>query len=281
MQSTARQTLKPTLRAGLASNPKLRAIALPLLRRFDRPITIKNPYARMPIRLLSYTHKGYWFYGKQRESQTMRRFASLIQPGDTVFEVGGHIGFIAQFFSRKVGRNGQVHVFEPGQQNQQFLRQNIARCRNCAHIDAAVSDKTGQATFYEENVGGFMNSLDADFAPSSDIAASQGVGLQITPRHVQTITLDAYALRHGLSPNFIKIDVEGAELAVLRGATAVLVHARASRVEVARDKAAVFDILTNAGFTLSTETGTAITKPSQMHGNVFGTRRPRAMDARL
>jgi FkbM family methyltransferase len=271
--------MMPSLRAGLASNRRLRAIALPLLRRFNRTITITNPYARIPMRLLSYTHKGYWFYGKQREAQTMRRFAALVRSGDTVFEVGGHIGFIAQFFSKKVGTYGQVHVFEPGQQNQQFLRQNIARCRNCAHIDAAISDKTGKAMFFEENVGGFMNSLDAEFAPSSNIAESQGVGLQITPREVQTTTLDAYAVRHGLTPNFVKIDVEGAELAVLRGATATLVHARAIMIEVARDKAAVFDILTNAGFALSTDTGAAITKPAQMQGNVFGTRRQRAKDA--
>ena len=210
----------------------------------------------------------------------MQRFDTLIRPGDTVFDVGGHIGFIAQYFSRKVGDAGQVHVFEPGQRNQLFLRQNIACRRNCAHVDAAVSDRPGKATFFEENVGGFMNSLDADFARSSDIARAQRASLQITPHQVWTTTLDIYASRHGLMPDFIKIDVEGAELAVLRGAADMLAQTRALMVEVARDKDAVFDLLSDAGFSLTSETGAAITAADQMQGNVFGTRQETATDAR-
>ncbi len=53
--------------------PWLRAIALPLLRQLDRPLTITNSYAGMPLYLPSYTHKGYWYYGKTREAATMRR----------------------------------------------------------------------------------------------------------------------------------------------------------------------------------------------------------------
>lgn len=263
---------RPKLRMGLASNRLLRALALPVLRLCDWPIAIKNPYADAPFKLLSFTHKGYWFYGRTREAATMRRFQHLVRSGDTVFEVGGHIGFIAQFFARKVGRGGEVHVFEPGTQNKPFLRKNIAGFRNCAHIDAAVSDRNGTASFYEENLGGFMNSLDADFAQDSNLAAAQRTKMQVTAQQVTTVSLDCYAQRHGRFPDFIKIDVEGAELSVLRGATKVLQQARALMVEVARDKEAVFHLLTDAGYQLSDENGTLLTAPAELHGNVFALR---------
>ncbi|MEJ8560703.1 FkbM family methyltransferase [Yoonia sp. GPGPB17] len=233
---------------------------------------ITNPFSGLPFHLLSYTHKGYWFYGKHRETATMQRLARLTGRGDTVFEVGGHIGYLAQFFAKKVGHTGQIHVFEPGQENQHFLRKNIARCMQCVHINAAVSDHTGKATFYEENLGGFMNSLDANFAASSDIASAQRNRLQVRARKVNTVTLDSYATAHNVWPTVLKIDAEGAELAVLRGAAQVLEHARSVMIEVSRHQRQVFEILDDHEFTLSQPDGTLITDPMQMDGNVFATR---------
>ena len=238
----------------------------------DTPITITNPFSGLPFRLLSYTHKGYWFYGKHRESATMHRLAKMTRRGDILFEVGGHIGYLSQFFARQVGHRGQVHVFEPGQDNQRFLRRNIARCLQCVHINAAVSDRSGKAVFYEENLGGFMNSLEADFAASTNVASAQKSNLMLRARKVNTVTLDAYATAHNTWPDIIKIDVEGAEWAVLRGAQKVLQTARGAMVEVSRHHDNIFAFLTGLGFTLSQPDGTIINQPGQMDGNVFATR---------
>ena len=272
MQPTLSTPTPRPLRAGLASSRLLRLIALPLLRRIDRPITMTNPFSDLPFHLLSYTHKGYWFYGRHRETVTMQRLAQMTRRGDTVFEVGGHIGYLTQFFARQVSHRGQVHVFEPGQQNQQFLRKNIARCMQCVHINAAVSDRVGKAVFYEENLGGFMNSLEADFATSTDNARSQGQTLKLRPRSVNTTTLDDYAKAHNVWPDVVKIDCEGTELAVLRGGRQVLQAARCAMIEVSRHKDAVFNLLSGFGFVLSRPDGTLITTPQQMNGNVFATR---------
>ena len=260
------------LREGVASNRFLRSIALPVLRRIDRPLTITNPFSGLPFRLLSYTHKGYWFYGRHRESTTMRRLGQITRRGDTVFEVGGHIGYVSQFLAGQVGHSGQVHVFEPGQDNQRFLRKNIARCLQAVQINAAVSDHNGKATFYEENLGGFMNSLEADFAASSKISTSQKNALTLRTRRVNTVTLDAYATAHNVWPEVLKIDVEGAEWAVLCGARQVLQAARGLMIEVSRHHEAIFDYLTELGFLLSQPDGTAVDRPGEMDGNVFATR---------
>jgi FkbM family methyltransferase len=272
LQPSLSITQRQPIRHGLASSKLLRALVLPLLRRLDWAITIKNPFSGLPFQLLSFTHKGYWFYGKHREKTTMQNLSRHMRPGDVVFEVGGHIGYLSQFFAKNVGADGQVHIFEPGAENQKFLRKNIARCNQCVHINAAVSDYTGKALFYEENLGGFMNSLDAEFATSSDIAKSQRSNLAIKARKVNASTLDAYATAHNAWPQVIKIDAEGAEHAVLRGGSAVLKSARVIMIEVSRYHADIFNILTNAGFAISQPDGAAITNPDDMDGNVFATR---------
>lgn len=269
--SISRPFFRP-IREGFAANKLLRAIALPLLRKRDRPITITNPFSKMPFHLMSYTHKGYWFYGKHRESETMQRLGRLVRRDDIVFEVGGHIGFLAQFFAQKVGHRGQVHVFEPGQQNQHFLRRNIARCTQCVHVNVAVSDKVGKALFYEENLGGFMNSLDAGFAKSTENAKAQAGELALQARRVNTTTLDTYATAHNVWPDVLKIDAEGAELAILTGGTKVLQSVRGLMIEVSRDHDEIFTRLSDLGFVLRRPDGTEITDPAQMDGNTFATR---------
>ena len=203
------------LRAALASHPWLRSLALPVLRCIDRPITIKHAYTGRPLHLMSYTHKGYWYYGRAREAAAMRRIARILRPGDTVIEAGGHIGYLAQYISGLVGDRGSVHVFEPGTQNTRFLTENLSDLPNTLHIKAALAAEGGKQTLCEENIGGFMNSLDPDFVGDSEQGRKQGKHLKVVERRVATLRLDDYALRHNVIPNFLKIDVEGSELAVL------------------------------------------------------------------
>src|SRR6478735_1296610 len=87
-------------------------------------ITIKNHYTGDALHLHSFQHKGYWFYGRRREAATMKLFQRLIQPESVVAEVGGHIGYITQFFATLVGPRGRVYVFEPGPNNLPYLRAN-------------------------------------------------------------------------------------------------------------------------------------------------------------
>jgi len=91
----------------------LRKIFLPLFRVFNPGnITIKHHWVpEKRVFLHSFRHKGYWYHKKDRENDTMKIFNILIDQGDTIIEVGGHIGYISQYFSKLVGGGGGGYMF--------------------------------------------------------------------------------------------------------------------------------------------------------------------------
>ena len=66
-------------------------------------ITIRHPLTQHPFRLHPYMHQYFWRHGARREQTTMELFAKLINNGDVVVDIGGHIGFVADYFSHLVG----------------------------------------------------------------------------------------------------------------------------------------------------------------------------------
>src|SRR5262249_24259088 len=111
----------------------LRKVAIAALRRFNPgDISIRHHYTCERIVLHSFKHKGYWYYGKRRESESMALFAQLVRPEDTVIEVGGHIGYLSLYFAQLVGQRGQLIVFEPGANNLPYARANLRGKPKCA-----------------------------------------------------------------------------------------------------------------------------------------------------
>jgi FkbM family methyltransferase len=77
----------------------------------------------------------------------MDLFAQLIPEGPTVIELGGHIGYVTQFFSKLVGGTGRVIVFEPGTNNLPYIRRNTEFLPNTCLVEAAVCDTDGMIQF--------------------------------------------------------------------------------------------------------------------------------------
>ena len=201
----------------------LRKPALAMLKTFNRDISIKHHWVGTGFRLNLYHHKGYWYHGRKREKECIEFFYKLVGPKDVVFEVGGHIGYLSQIFASTARR---VVVFEPGQNNLTYLRQNLSPFQNVEIVEKAVSDENGTATFYLDPLTGQNNSLVKDYHVFSTNRLYADRSATTTETLVELVRLDDYVKQAGVFPTFIKIDVEGAELKVLRGMESILRNQR-------------------------------------------------------
>jgi FkbM family methyltransferase len=131
---------------------------------------------------------------------------AVVREGDAFWDVGAHKGFIALAASRMVGPSGLVVAIEPAGANLRFLERHVVwnGIDNVRVVPAAASDRNGVGF-----VGG----------PGSSVAFRLGEGPEEVP--VRTIELLAVELDLG-RPTVLKIDVEGEETAVLRGAKRLL-----------------------------------------------------------
>ena len=76
--------------------------------------------------------------------------ARLIRDGDVVFDVGGHIGYMALYFASLVGAGGRVFSFEPGSSNLPYIRANVERAthKNVVLVEQAIGAENGFTTFW-------------------------------------------------------------------------------------------------------------------------------------
>jgi len=188
--------------------------------------TLSGKLLRLPLRLLpngmlvriqrgrakglkwivgSSTH-GCWLGTYELEKQ--RALERFVKPGMVVYDVGAQAGFFTLIFSRLV-REGQVIAFEPLPENLDNLLFHIGEneLANVQVVAAALNDSSalGRMTTHS---GRTENRLDA----------SSG-----SPLIVPTLSLDDAVEKFGIMPpHLIKMDVEGAESAILNGGRRVL-----------------------------------------------------------
>lgn len=133
------------------------------------------------------------------------------QPGDVVWDIGAHAGATSYFFAQMVGPTGKVYAFEPDELSHSYLLRNIElyQLQNVIPVKKAVAESTGTARF---SMDGTLGAGLADYTQCPDKHKS---------RAVETLSF-ADACREYERPAFVKMDVEGAEIAVMQGALTVL-----------------------------------------------------------
>jgi FkbM family methyltransferase len=246
----------------------IRRFLLPLLKQFAFDFSYSHPWVKgTKIFMNSFTHKGYWFYGKNRELQSMVLFSQLISPGMLVIEVGGHIGFISNFFSHLVGAKGRVIVFEPGGNNLPYTRKNLQTLTNVTLEEKGVGNFDGHMDFFEDSLTGQNNSFVENFSGLESNKQIAYVDVSVARRKVEIVKLDTYLSNQ--VPGFIKIDVEGFEYEVLLGASSILKHHPILMVEIQAKQDEIYHLLSSLGFRFFDEMKQEITSVGGMQVNVF------------
>ena|SRR5919108_991490 len=163
--------------------------------------------------------------GSRWEPRVYRRFTEALRPGMTVLDVGASFGLYSIAAARVVGSSGCVYAFEPGRRTALALRRHLDWNRVADRvevIEAAAADCTGVAIFWQQETS-FVASL-VEAAARKEERRFQA---PIEPRLVKTFALDDFCNERELDPDIIKVDVEGSEASVLRGARRLLRRGRA------------------------------------------------------
>ena len=144
---------------------------------------------------------------------------------------------------------------------------------NVRLIETAVADFSGKVSFYLDDYTGQNNSLLSDYSRFDENLTNAGMRGQMTKSIVEVdcTTLDEFVAKLTVPPpSFIKIDAEGAELAVLRGMQRTLrAENVALMVEVTEQASAVYELLTSAGYKAYSERKTPIRSPEELRENTF------------
>lgn len=255
--------------------PALRRLFLPLLKRLSFDVSINHPWVPgLRIRLNSFRHKGYWFFGKGLEQSSMELFARFVPVGGTVVEVGGHIRYITGHFAAAAGANGKIIVFEPVSNYLPYIRTNVEAIARNSHLasvtllEKAVGPEAGNAEFFEDSLAGQNNSIVKDLKGLSDNAENTFVSAEVIKRTMGVVALDDFLGER--SVDFVNIDVEGFEFGVLQGMCNVVDRKKPIlMVEAQASEDDIFQYFTARNYLMFDEEGKPLSTPDQLSGNVF------------
>ncbi len=176
----------------------------------SKVVTVRGGLAAgAQLRIRPRTEKFYWT--GQHDLHVQQALAENLSPGMTFWDVGANIGLLTMLGSRLVGEDGHVLGFEPMPDSAARLEEavRVNSARNTRVMRCAIGAQPGSATLHSDP-GGLTWSL---MEGHPDL---QGGGIEVSVR-----TMDEVAAETG-PPDVVKIDVEGAEVDVLRGGAAVL-----------------------------------------------------------
>jgi FkbM family methyltransferase len=152
------------------------------------------------------------------ENQECRFVERVLRPGMIVLDIGAHHGYYTLLASTKVGPTGRVISFEPSPRERDFLLRHLwmNRCENVVVESAALGNDPGMAEFFVvEGTESGCNSL-----------RPPNVDKPVEICRVQVHRWDQYAERESVGQlDFVKLDAEGGELEILRGAERMLEQA--------------------------------------------------------
>jgi FkbM family methyltransferase len=194
-------------------------------------------------------YQGYAYFSEVKDGRAeLGFFLDRIRPGCVLYDVGSFRGAFAVASKIKLNGNITVHAFEPLDSNVKAIERicELNKLGDIKIIPLAVGDGTPVAGKVNTAYGVAMLRL-------GDVEASE-------TQDVKSVTLDDYLLHGATPPSVMKIDIEGHELQMLKGAKNCLnryhpdlwleVHPRYLRAQ-GRTHEDVLDLLRGAGYAVS------------------------------
>ena len=155
-----------------------------------------------------YIHPFYIFGFEKFETEL---FKSLIREGMVVVDIGAYAGYYSLVAANLVGEEGKVYAFEPNPENYVLLLKNLEvnRCQNVIPVQKAIADRNGRTRLFlaQENKG------DSRLFDSND--GRESIIVDVT-------SLDAFFKERDYRVDVIKMDIQGSEMAALKGMTKIL-----------------------------------------------------------
>jgi FkbM family methyltransferase len=152
------------------------------------------------------------------EPAVQQAIAAHLKPGGVFYDIGANVGFHTVIGARVAGPTGRVVAFEPIPSNAAALRHNVALngFANVRVIEAAVSSAPGRHAMRLGAEPGWARLTDVASLASNDVTID-----------VPLVTIDDLVARGEIEPpTMVKMDIEGAEIAALRGMARTLREAR-------------------------------------------------------
>jgi FkbM family methyltransferase len=184
----------------------------------DEPefLSVPDLIAR-PIEKIKLQHRAEKYQFKE-DTGGIAYIRNNVCKGDIIFDIGAHKAGYLYFFLEQLGDTGMVYAFEPQTILYKYLRKlkQLFSWQNVVVESSAVSDTSGTALLCIPYNSGRPSS------PCATIIESHTLFNYRSKEEVITVTLDEYCNRHGIFPDLLKVDVEGNELSVFKGARQIL-----------------------------------------------------------
>ena len=151
------------------------------------------------------------------ESDTIAVWRKIVEPNCVVWDIGSNLGLYTILSGKQVGSSGEVHAFEPSPVAHRVATEHI-RLNGlqgvCKVSQVAVSETDG-------GVLPFSIVDEGGFDPTNRLGNSSGKTIE-----VPAITLDGLLARSKRGPDYVKMDIEGAEVFALRGSSELMTKQR-------------------------------------------------------
>ncbi|WP_019504092.1 FkbM family methyltransferase [Pleurocapsa sp. PCC 7319] len=243
----------------------------------DMPVVVstKDNLCMFEIRdCREYSQQSLYFLGYYELRETLL-FKKLLRPGDTFVDIGANLGYFSVLAAHHVSPSGSIISFEPSSYLSEYLQQNV---KNLNNSNLTIMTKLEKLACSDENGYAVMRGTLKRNSGLGSIMPITNKSEDFGSEKVKTTKFDDYYLQSNLDKiRLIKIDVEGAELKVLKGMKNILkqrvveyiiVEVSDARLQITGNSSAeLLTLLRDCGYHLS-RIGLFGTKPLKVNETV-------------